>query len=136
MFFFIIFHLIFQWPPIAISKHFNVGHIVTHCLDKEKLLVEDLKTLEQSTSLNNLPDSRELKCYLNCVFASFGLLNVKTGKIESTKAAQAIKLFTPEDQLKFFKLIKRCHSEAKEARDFAYEFHLCARLTRRFLYIL
>lgn len=94
---------------------------------KEKPNIDDVKMMEYSNSLENLPNNRELKCYLTCIYTAFGVL--QNGKFNPKVAKEKIGHFKPEEQLRFIKLITGCKPEIKGADvcDMVYQFHLCAK---------
>lgn len=98
---------------------------VTTCLEKEKPNIEDIKMLEYSKSVKNLPNSRELKCYLSCLYTGFGVL--KNGKIDANKAREIFSHFKPEEQLRFFNMVKGCHADDKDICELVYKFNVCAK---------
>lgn len=108
------------------AKHFDMSK-VTVCLDKHKPKIDDLRKLEQSTSMDNLPDSRELKCYLNCILVELGFIKAGNVELDRAKVSQSLKLFTKEEQMKFGKMIKGCKPTLKDndVCDYIYQFHLC-----------
>lgn len=76
--------------------------------------------------MDNLPDSREVKCYLNCLFLELGLRK-KSGGLEMGKVLQALKIIKPNEQTRFMNMIKGCiglHG-GKDGCESVYQFNLC-----------
>lgn len=75
--------------------------------------------------MDNLPNSRELKCYLHCLLIEFEILKENSNSVEYSKFLDALNNMTTEEQGKFLKLSRKCNKKYKDLCEMAYQMNLC-----------
>lgn len=77
--------------------------------------------------MEDLPNSRELKCYLYCLLVGFGLIKANTTTLDPIKFLEVMDHMTTAEQNRFYKLGGGCFKKKKDLCEFAYQMSLCSK---------
>lgn len=94
-------------------------------MEKHHPDLEDLYKLEYSLSMDNLPDGRAVKCYLNCLFVGFRLMREGSSVVDVTDFIEIMNYMTREEQGKYLRMSKKCLKKYKDPCESAYQFNIC-----------
>lgn len=113
-----------QWPPRKALEFYDFS-LVDECLAKHKPVIADIQRFEWTTDFKNLPDSRELKCYLHCLFVKFHLMNEQNSTMDFIYFLEFVNQLTREEQNIYLKMRRKCGKKYKDPCEMAYYFNLC-----------
>lgn len=99
--------------------------VVTNCLEKHKPDIDEIRTLEWSTSMDNLPSSRALKCFLHCLMVEFRFMKEDSTTVDPTEFVEIMNHMTTEEQNKYLKMSKKCNKKNKDLCEMVYQMNLC-----------
>lgn len=102
-------------------------NFVHDCLRENKPKIEDLYKFEYSETFDNLPDSREMKCFFYCCLARFGTFQEGTNIMTPEKLMDIINLMTTEEQQRILKLGRKCFKKNKDLCEMAYQIAMCGK---------
>lgn len=98
------------------------------CLEKHKPNIDDLRRLEWSTTFDDLPDSREVKCYVHCIYVMFHFMNNENTNLDFTTFLDYVNALPKDKQNRYLKLGKKCFSKKiKDLSELAYYITICAK---------
>lgn len=94
-------------------------------MKKHKPNLDDLRRLEWSTTFDDLPDSREIKCYLHCLKIAYKLMNKKNNNYDVTSSFEFLNAITNEERKRYMKMYKKCNRKYDDLYEMAYQITLC-----------
>lgn len=109
-----------------VGEYYDLN-FVQKCLDKHKPNLDDLRRLEWSQTMDNLPDSREMKCYLHCLLVELRIMKENSTTIEPTEFLGILNQMTTDEQNKYLKLTKKCNKKNKDLCEMVYQMNLCSK---------
>lgn len=101
---------------------FNIVH---ECLLEHKPDLEKLYIFEYSNSLENLPNDRNIKCYVRCLFVKFGLFEENSTVLQPVKFLEAMNEMTIDEQNRYLKMGKKCIKKNKDLCEMGFQQVLC-----------
>lgn len=92
--------------------------------------MEEVKEFELATNMNNLPNSKSLRCYFNCCWIEVGVMRPGSAVVNPTEFFELMDKMTEEDQNNYMKLIKGCTKRLNKIKDpieVAYQAMVCGK---------
>lgn len=102
-------------------------NFVHDCLRVHKPNIDDLYKWEYSVSLNNLPNSREVKCFMYCLLVGFEIVENGTTTFNSIKPIETVNLMTKEQQKRTLRMGRKCLVKNNDLCEMAFQMSLCGK---------
>lgn len=87
-----------------------------------------MKLFESTRDLDNLPNSKQLKCYIHCTYVEFQLIKPNGTKFDFSRFLEVMAKMDPEDANKYYIMGKGCAKKLKPIKDsieYVYQYHVC-----------
>lgn len=119
-----------QWPPALVHDYYDIPYIVQTCKDRCQVNPDEVKRFEASNDFNNLPSSKELRCFLHCNMVESGVLEPDSVRLNITKTMDLYMQLPKEDQVILSGMGRGCMQKTRRIKDpyeFAYQINVCAK---------
>ncbi|XP_055312781.1 uncharacterized protein LOC129574601 [Sitodiplosis mosellana] len=121
-----------NWPPKALIEHMDIPAIVKYCLDQcPGSTKAEMELFEKTTDLQNLPNSRELKCYMHCCLVESRTILPNSTRLNMENMMVVMEKLRKEDVDILLRLSRGCIKRTMNVRDpweYAYILNTCAKL--------
>lgn len=121
---------LFQWPPEILLNACDFTSILKKCYQSSNVTSEEVKRFEQTSDLNNLPHSNELKLYFHCVMATCGVFKPNSTRLDIAYMMELVERLPREQQDIIFMMGRGCVKRVQNMKDpieIAYTLNVCGK---------
>lgn len=113
-----------------VYQHYDVPRLIKRCSEQCKNDLAEIKVFELTTDMNNLPNSKGVRCYFLCFWIEMGIMKPGSVVVNPTDFFELMDKMTEDEQNKYIKLIKGCTkrlSKIKDPTEVAYQAVVCGK---------
>lgn len=95
-----------------------------------KNVLKDMEFFEKTPDIYNLPNSQELKCYINCVMGESKVILPNTTRINIETMTNVMDKLSKDDQYIIIAMSRGCIKRTMHIRDsieYTYIFNVCCK---------
>lgn len=95
------------------------------CVTESNVDPSQIEKFEKTRDLKNLPDSRELRCYMYCLLRQWGYMKEGSSDTHPEALLEFLERIQPHEFDRYTAMNKKCGNKIKEPCDKAYALNKC-----------
>lgn len=121
---------IYQWPPKVLRDLYNNPEFIKDNHNECNSSFAIIQEFELTKDLKNIPDSKEIKCYLYRAYVHYGYIKPNSPKLNFQPFLELMSETTDDDAKRMAKLFAGCEKRARKSKDpveVVYIFNACGK---------